>query len=100
MLSALPQKNKGSHAGPHLGKRGGNGRTGGIQTEHRHQHDVQHNVDGGSDQDEDQRPFGLAHAAQNAANGVVAKNKRVAQRRDDHVRFGLKQCFLRAVQQL
>ena len=100
MLSALPEEAECCHTGSHLGERSRNCGSGSIQPEHCHQNNIQHNIDDRRHQDKDQRPFGLTHPAQNAADCIIAKDERIPDRRNDHIGFCLKHGLFRAVEHL
>ena len=70
------------HGADHLAGHRGNGRAGHPQRNDRHQHNIQHNVDDGSHDQKVQRPFGIAHRAQDVGAHVVNHLRNHAQKVD------------------
>ena len=68
------------HGADHLAGHRGNGRAGHPQRNDRHQHNIQHNVDDGSHDQKVQRPFGIAHRAQDVGAHVVNHLRNHAQK--------------------
>ena len=85
------------HTGGGLANHRGPGRTGHAPVQHRHKEVVQHDVHRRGDGHEHGGVAGVAHAAQNAAQGVVERYRHIARRADNEVGPGDAQNLLRCV---